>query len=140
MGWSDIVENKNSGDFTKLEPGKPVVIHILGEPEKHALHWVDEKTTPCTGGSCLNCKDGVKKTYRYRVKVFNLTTNKQESLEAGISVFGQIKETLEAMDGDISGSDFQIKKTGSGLNTEYKVVNLPTKFKPEMAADEPLPF
>src|SRR3990167_2215168 len=62
MGWDDIKENEASGDFTKIEAGKSVLLHILGkEPDRSVDHWIDKKTEKCTGEGCESCAKGVKK-------------------------------------------------------------------------------
>jgi len=143
MGWDDIVESNSGGGFTKLEVGKPILLHILGEPEKQFQHWIDGNKTPlpCVGEECLQCRQGTKLSKRYKIKVFNLTNKQAEVFQCGTSVLGQINDVRIALSGSIDTVDFQVSKAGSGLNTKYTVINLPTKFKPEMMVDEePAPF
>lgn len=143
-GWDDVVESDSHGEFTKFEAGKPVTLHIIGtEPKKSMEHWANNKMVGlCTGADCENCKAGMKKTLRFSVGVFNLTNKRVETLKQGIQVFGQIKNIREAYDGTIDGLDMVITRSGTGaLDTEYAVVPVPTKFKPEMmAASETIPF
>lgn len=145
MSWDDIAEIDAKSEFTKLEAGKPVIIHIVGTgPEKSVKHWVSGKPVICAGDDCGPCKDRVKKSTRFSVGVFNLTTNHVEVLDGGISIFRQINNIRDAYDGNIDGLDMKITRSGTGaMDTEYSVVPIPTKFKPEMMAspaDEKLPF
>ena len=149
MGW-DKVKESASGDFTKIEAGKTVRVHLLGsEPDVKFQHWdQNKKCHPCTAPDCQFCVESVKRSARFSIKVFNLDNKRVESLESGVAVFGQINAIREALEGTLSGVDLKISRTGSGPNdTKYMVVNVPTMFKPEMAEksktatnDEDTPF
>ena len=135
MGW-DKVKESASGDFTKLEAGKTVRLHLLGaEPDVKFQHWdANKKCHPCTAPDCQFCVESVKRSARFSIKVFNMDSKRVEVLESGIAVFGQINAIREALDGTLSGVDLKISRTGSGANdTKYMVVNVPTAFVPEMA-------
>lgn len=142
-GFEAIREEGGAGEFTKIKEGHPVVVHLLGEPEKQpSRHWsaVGKDSIACTGPGCVGCSDPQKwkkagKTWT--VKVFNLTTNKQETLQKGWSVIGAFTETWEAYGKNLSNVDFRISAQGSGEGTKYTVINVsPSKFKPEMMIDE----
>lgn len=140
MSWDDITENAAKGSmFTELKSGQPVVVHIMGEPEPKFKHWQKGTKTPidCVGNGCTYCKDGVQLSRRWHVKVFNMSNQRAETLQAGISVFKPIRNIRKAMGGSLKDVDLQIEKSGSGLNTEYAVVSIPTQFKPTMIIDEP---
>ena len=133
MGW-DKVKESASGDFTKLEAGKTVRLHLLGaEPDVKFQHWKDNKAHPCTAPDCQFCLEAVKRSARFSIKVYNMDNKRVEFLESGVAVFGQINAIREALDGSLSAVDLKISRTGSGLNdTKYMVVNVPTAFVPEM--------
>ena len=53
MSWDSIKENDS--DFTKIEPGKDVRVHILGgDPIKKVSHFVTKGQPPteCIGAGC----------------------------------------------------------------------------------------
>ena len=141
-GFEAIREEGGAGEFTKIKEGHPVVIHLLGEPVKQVNHWsvAGKDSIACSGPGCQACADPSKwkkPTKTWMVKVFNLTSGKQETLQKGWSVIGSFTETWEAYNKDLSNVDFRISVQGSGEMTKYTVINVsPTKFKPEMVVDE----
>lgn len=142
MAWDDITENESHGEYTKFEPNKSVTLHIIGdEPKRTIEHWVGNKSVQCNSEGCENCVNGVKRSVRFTIAVYNLTTNRKEILKQGTQVFSQIKAIRDAYNNDISKLDMQIKRTGSGaMDTEYTVVPIPTKFNQSMLGDEKVPF
>lgn len=136
MGWDDVKKgNGNQGEFTKVEEGKPVLVHLLGDdPKKHVEHWKANKSLKCLGEKdCPECKAGTKARLQYSIPVFNLTTNRQEILKKGRTIFMVFLETKDAYDGNLGNVDFKISVKGSNLSAEYTVIPVvPSKFKPEM--------
>lgn len=141
MSWDDIKENDS--DFTKIEAGKDVRVHILGgEPQKQVMHFIAKGQPPkeCVH-PCDTCASGNKPRVSFKIAVYNLGAKKEQTLEQGIMVFKQIKKIKEVYAGDLSKVDMIISREGAGQNdTKYTVIAVPTKFTPDMIKKEEVPF
>lgn len=143
MSWDDIKENKS--EFAgKIEAGKSIKIHILGgEPTLKVTHFIDKKPQPCGGKGCELCAGGHKRKKTYSISAYIFENKKEMLFEQGQQVWDQIIETKDIYGGDLSGVDLVITRKGAGpTDTDYKVVAVPTQFKPEMvtAKAEEVPF
>jgi len=137
MGWDDIQEsNGESADYVKIESGKMARVHLLDEePFSFYQHRKqgEKKPVRCKVVNCAYCNNTeYDKKRRFAINVYNLEAKKVQILEQGPQVFGQIKTIWEAYEKNLSTIDLTISRKGDGLNTEYSVVPVPTKFKPEM--------
>lgn len=146
VGWENIIENSGGGaDWLKLESGKKTKIHILDDaPIQFVQHsHKTEKMKPerCKGKDCTYCldKDNYRSRVRYAIAVFNMDEKKIQALEQGPQVFKQINAAREAYEGNLKNADIIVSKTGSGQETRYTAIPVPTTFKDEMVKDlEPL--
>lgn len=137
MSWDAIRESKASGDYTKIEAGKPVTLHIIGDSPKIVYqHEGEGKPIFCDGGECPLCKAGAKRQTQFMISVLNMDSKKQELLKKGVKVFEQIDQIRRDYGGSLSTIDLKITRSGSGKNdTRYLVVPIPTKYKPSMIVD-----
>lgn len=137
-GWDSIEESTENADYVKLESGKDAVLHVLDkEPVSIFKHFVqaEKKYYKCKNtDNCPYCMkpDASDKLRKFAINVFNLSQKKVQILEQGKQVFGQMKKILEVWK-DLDRADLVVKKSGTGIDTEYTVVAVPTSFRPEMA-------
>lgn len=140
MGW-DSVGKGGAADFVQLEAGKPVKVHIVlldgQEPESYFTHFINEAnggkgaSVVCPGAEngCPCCAN--KKVYprrvRHAVNVVDPISGEVKILESGNTIFKAIKAAFDEY-GDLDTVDFKISKTGAGLDTEYAVLPVATKF------------
>lgn len=134
MNWNEI-KSGGSGEgtpFMKLQPGMNQV-RIVGLPFEVDIHWEkgtdgSNKRVVCLGVGCPVCKAGHTPTKRFQVLVIDRADGKIKILEAGTSIFRQIKDyALDAEYGNPTMYDMRIKKEGSGRETKYSVVASPNK-------------
>jgi hypothetical protein len=110
------VKSGGSGDILKLEDGKAVKIRVLGEPWVYTSEYKDQIST------------------RFALTVYNQTDSKAQILMIPRTAFGMIYDLVENADwGDPDSYDITIKRTGTGLDTEYSVAPSP---KTKLDADK----
>lgn len=134
LSWGQVKSGGNGEGtpFLKLQPGVNQV-RVVGLPYEVDIHWEDgadgsKKRIVCLGVGCPVCKAGHVPSKRYQVLVIDRTDSKVKILEAGNSIFKQIKDyAMDADYGDPAMYDFKIKKEGSGRETKYSVVASPNK-------------
>lgn len=138
MGWDSIKEKGSK--FLKIEAGKSVRVHFLGEPEEKVVHFVEGKYAACLEESCAFCAKGNEKIDRFSIQAFNMEKKMAQIMEGPIGTLMQIVTIRNAYNKDITGLDFIISRS-TGSPVKYTVVNVPTQFKPEMlTAPEEVPF
>lgn len=128
MGFTDI-EVDSGGDYIELIGGTVVSFHILSaSPQKDVIHWKDRKKSSCIGKGCELCAEGNKAKQRWTIEVFDRKDQKVKKLEFGAMIATQLKAIAEMLAENhqtVRDIDIRIKTTGSGLETEYNVINTP---------------
>lgn len=109
--WSNFKNLKGgSGDILKLEDGKAYKLRIIGEPFVYQSEFKGDLST------------------RFALTVYNQTDKKAQIVMIPRGAFGTIYELVENEDwGDPEEYDITIKRTGSGLETEYNIAPSPKK-------------
>lgn len=141
--WSGIGGSSNEGsgknDFLQLETGKIYQVRLLFYPYKFWKYFYKNngklRTAICQDPDTCPVKDRhddlKKPVLRFAVYVIDKADGKVKILEAPLTVFSPIRDYAEAVKknpGDLdTGSEWQIKKTGSGLQTKYHVTFLAEK-------------
>jgi len=117
----------SGGDWMTLEAGDNK-IRIVSEFMDYAEHYDNEKKRSfiCLGKeNCPYCQAGDKPRVRYLGWVIDRKDSKIKLLRIGHSIFKQIgvlaKDEEYGFE-DLPEYDMTIKKTGTGLDTEYSVV------------------
>lgn len=127
-GFADL-DIEGGSDYIKLTAGSVVTFHILSEtPDKKIIHWSDKKKVSCLGKECDLCANGDRPKQRWTADVWDRKDQKVKKLEFGSMIAGQLKaiaEMLAESQQTIHSVDIRIKTTGSGLETDYSVLNVP---------------
>lgn len=128
MSFTDL-DIEGGSDYVKLVAGSVVTFHILSQtPDKKVIHWVDKKKVVCEGKGCEKCLNGDKPKQRWTCDVWDRKDQKVKKLEFGSMIASQFKaiaEMLAESQQTIHDIDIRIKTTGSGLETDYSVLNVP---------------
>jgi hypothetical protein len=111
MVWDNFKNIKgSSGDLLKLEDGKSYKVRIIGEPWVYTSKFNDDFST------------------RFAVTIYNQTVERAQILMLPKGAFGTIFDLVENEDwGDPIEYDITIKRTGTGLDTEYSIAPSPKK-------------
>ena len=129
MSYSDL-EIEGGSDYVKLTAGSVVTFHLLSRiPDKKIIHWQERKKLTCLGKDCDMCANGDRPKQRWTADVWDRKDQKVKKLEFGSMIAGQFKAIAEMMaesQQTIHDVDIRIKTTGSGLETEYSVLHVPT--------------
>lgn len=149
MSGYDDIEIESSSEFLKLKSGEVVTFNILSvKPDKAVIHWANKKKVNCIGkDQCELCAEGDKPKQRWHIKVWDRKEQKEKQFEFGASIASQIKEIAQLQienQKTIHDTDIRIKTTGSGLETEYTVLPVPSNgaIPPEILVkyDREVPF
>lgn len=129
MGFNDLDAERQS-DFLKLTAGAPTTVKILTkDPKKESVHWVDKKKSTCLVNACENCMAGNKPKPRWTIDVWDRKDQAVKKFEFGSMIASQLKSIAEMMaesQKTIHDTDIRIKTTGSGIDTEYSVLHVPS--------------
>lgn len=136
MKFSDVSKISSSNQYLRLNEGDNRV-RIVSEPimlwkafnkiEKTATVYLTEKTAKMNPDAKL----------RFMMWAINRDTAEIQQLETGISVIRQIEELQKNADykfDELPPYDITIRKSGTGLETEYTV--LPARVNTEITAAE----
>lgn len=109
--WSNFKNLKgSSGDILKLEDGKAYKVRIIGEPYVYQSEYNGDLST------------------RFALTVYNETDEKAQIVMLPKGAFGTIFDLTENEDwGNPEDYSITIKRTGSGLETEYSIAPSPKK-------------
>lgn len=148
MSWDEVKSGSSNVNFLTLESGKVGNrVRIVSKPSQIDVHWEPSyedgkrknNKINCLGSKCILCEHGSKVQHRYQILVIDKTHWSKETgydsegpqvkiLETGISVMKSIKEfAVEPEYGDPTKYDLIIKKEGTGKDTHYAVVPVPSK-------------
>jgi len=136
MNWNDIPSNSNQQmDFLRLEQGTNQM-RIVSSPSQMDIHWENDinggkRKIICLGVKCPICKKGEGHTpqTRYQIQVIDRKDGKIKVLECGKQIIKSIKDYAVDSDyGDPTQYDIKIKKEGSGRDTKYSVMPVPSKY------------
>ena len=127
MSW-DKTPKQSGGIYFKLEAGKSEKIIVRGEPEVFFVKWQDGRAMPST-------EDDPDAKFRFYVNVIVNEGGKYVAKiwEQGPKIFGDLKEFRE--DYNLDETVIKISRTGTGLDTKYSILPLPTKLD-KKALDE----
>lgn len=139
MGIRDIRKNSNSGDFLSLKDGQKVKLRIVGE-EPHANYSIFSNDV--NAGANLpegyELPEPLMARLQHVFTVYNLESNTIQILKTSQATAEKFLAAYEAYH-DSWDFDFVFSRKGSGLDTEYTAVVIPTEFKTELLADKKLP-
>lgn len=109
--WDNFRNIKSGGgDILKLEDGKSYKLRVLGEPYVYTSEYKGDIST------------------RFAITVYNQTDGQAQIVMLPKSAFGKIYDLVENEDwGDPGEYDITIKRTGTGLETEYSLAPSPKK-------------
>lgn len=137
QSWSNLnIGGKKGPGYLTLNQGYNVM-RIVSAPFEVKVHWekaknpdgsISNRKVICRGADCPLCKVGEVPQKRYQSLVIDRGDGVVKILEAGTSVFSQIRDFATDPDyGDPTTYDIKIKKSGSGRETKYSVVAVPNK-------------
>lgn len=136
MGWNSIGEGGGGDDFLKIEPGSKVVMHVLSEEPFSFWQIYNEQAKR----SAVVPDDFPGKKSRRHAFLVWLMQEKQVKVWIVSNTTGKaIRNIYEGYGNSLGTVDLQVSRIGKGLDTEYGVVPLPTKFKEEWLADLQIP-
>ena len=146
MGWPEEKKFDDSDKLT-LEKDKVVKVQILDdEPELYYTHFVEGKSTKCSGPGCSHCSAGVRRDEKGTIGVFDCSDGKKKALKGTSAMFRALHETI-LLCGGRKGFLFAMKATGDKKDRRYHITGLPATnqvvSEPDKAAEEagdPLPF
>src|SRR3989304_974285 len=146
MSWFDSEKELNSeSNFYKLEDGSNK-LRIVSEPIVRKNHWKFNKPYKCEGDECVLCEDKDEKVSyimkRFAFRIIDRKTNTLAVAEFAPSVAKKIREFQTEKDGEysypkdeaIAPYDITVKKSGTGLGTEYDVI--PARKNVELTPEE----
>jgi hypothetical protein len=111
--YGDILNKLDTGQFVKLEPGKPMRLRILDHPHV----------------SYRQFREGEQVTTRFSWPVWDYALKQVRILEQGKSVFKEIATAVETWpNGEVMPAPFDVVITRKGtgqFDTEYSVTPLP---------------
>ena len=142
MSWKDINEGGTSGNILSLQAGEKATIHVIGEPKSYWEHFFPsmQRSLICPHRGCPACNnDETKARLRHSFIVYDLGDKSIKTWTVSNTVALSIKNIWESYNGDLSGVDLEIKRTGTGLSTKYAVVPVKTKYDDSMIEGEDLP-
>lgn len=131
-------QNIGGGDWFKFKDGNTTV-RFATELEEYASHYNKalKKNETCEGEFCEHCfKKDIKRRVQFVGWILDRTDGIFKLVSVGWSIFKQIGEYAVSEEwgfSDVPGYDMVIKKTGTGLGTEYTVMptNKTTSMTPE---------
>lgn len=115
----------DSGKYLKIEPGRPVDVHVLTKSEDVVVkynHGYGKEQMPCTGVGCDSCAEGIKRQQRFIINIYDRSDQKVKIFEFGPMIAGQIRdiaEMLKESNQTVHDIDLRIKKTVEGEKTSY---------------------
>ncbi len=118
MKFNRTISSGGDGTFLKLEEGKPVVGCIRGDVKDLFVVWQNKKPEYVDEGT-----EGAKFRFRVNIAVKVDGGFDMKILEGGAQIYGQLKDLEE--DYDLESYFIKIKRTGSGMDTEYSVLPMP---------------
>lgn len=131
--------NIGGGDWLKLKEGANKV-RIVSEFEAFGNHYIPEekKSVVCLGkDKCPLCKKGDKPSVRYLGWVIDREDGNLKMAMFGHTIFKAIGELAMSEDYSFEGIpdyDVTIKRTGTGLDTQYTVI--PARKETKLTKDE----
>lgn len=63
--WAPLVNVDQAGRglvLVRVEPGRPIVARVVGDPVFLLLHYADGSSFPCVGGRCAACDRGITRS------------------------------------------------------------------------------
>ncbi|MFA5936709.1 MAG: hypothetical protein WC822_02410 [Candidatus Paceibacterota bacterium] len=138
MGWNEVGKGGGSGDYLKLEPGQKVKVHILSdEPFSFAQVYNSDIKRGVRVPDDFK-RDGVKPRFQHAVVVWSMDDAAIRVWIMSNTTGKKLKNIFDSI-GALSEVDIILARVGSGLDTEYSVVNVPTKFDPSVIEGVELP-
>lgn len=128
--WDKEVMDTEEKKYVKLNDGEEVVGVLSGEPKLEYVVWVNDK-----GKKTKTVVPEGTKDSKFRFLV-NLAVKGKDGkweakvLEQGKSVFNAIKK-LRNVGYNLNDTFIALSRSGTGLETEYSLVTLPTKLSDE---------
>lgn len=122
-GTSGGIDGKH---FVKLKDRESIVGVFRGDPHDFRQHWVNNRSSICSGSECKLCADKNKNTFRFRV---NFITKENEVyvakvFEQGWTVYEQLKALHEG-DYPLDKTIVRITRSGTGQQTTYTIIPVP---------------
>lgn len=134
MDLNDNPETGSGGTFLKIADGKSVKGVFRGGTRSFYVHWLNNRTVPCTGDD-EHCKAGKNQTYRF---VINFVVNEGGTFvpklwEQGATVYQQLKQLNK--DYPLESAIMKITRVGTGTDTSYSILPDPNwKIPPGLEA------
>lgn len=136
MSWNEVGSNQTEAKkakFLSFPQGITNIRVLDSEPYSRWQHWIPsaKRSVTCIGKGCPICEvvknakaNGETPAFNSRkthsLNVINRTTGEVEVIEQGNGFFEELRELL-IEEGDIRNYDIKVKKTGTGLNTKYRL-------------------
>ena len=94
------------------------------EPALYYTHYIEGKTTKCSGDGCIHCNAGSNRNTKGAIKVHDMADGREKMLSGTSALFESIRQTVE-MVGNIKDFIFSIKAIGEKSQRRYIVVTKP---------------
>jgi len=136
MKLKDINTKGGGSDFFSLEQGENK-LRLVSEFEERFVHWDQANRRSISVSSLDDLFAGEKPRRRFLAYAIDRKDGAIKMLEVGASVIKQLKELAVSEDygfEDMPAYDITIKKTGSGMDTEYTVI--PARENTELTEEE----
>lgn len=119
------ISESTGGKYVKMKSGDRIVGLFVGDPVLFDQHWVDGKSSVCSGAGCTHCKAGEKPSTRFQI---NFLTQEEGVWMA--KVFEQGKKTMKTLESfhkeyDLEKTLVTVTKQGERMTTVYSL--LPAK-------------
>ncbi|MCQ2371252.1 MAG: hypothetical protein MJ058_04270 [Akkermansia sp.] len=123
IGW-EAVEDSGigggvGGNFLRLKDGESADVVFLGEPCAVQTCFIEGRS--CIYTEALAAKGAQPKT-RVRINVLNIGTGSVQIFECGPKTFKQVLILRKRLGDSFRGSQFQIGRTGAGMETTYTII------------------
>lgn len=127
-GFAGMEIETGAGKYLRVKGGDSVDFHIISEhPVKKIVHGFGAGRVICIGAdkNCPACVEGETPKQRWLINVWDRKDSKVKIYEFGPSIAKQFKALAEMLAEDqktVNDVDIRIKAEGSGMDTEYTVM------------------
>ncbi len=141
MSWDDVGRG-GSGNFLKVDAGKTVRVHLLSDMTDGPFSFASVFNKELQQGVRVPedfKQDGVKVRWQHGVVVYSFADGEVKVWIMSNTTAKKFKNVFDSYSGDLSTVDLNVSRIGTGLDTDYGVVPVPTKYAEEAAEmDQPV--
>lgn len=111
-----------------LKEDQQIEVRLLEEaPEIYYIHWMqaENKSVACKVGDCPHCNNGIKRSEKGSIPVFDCIGKTQKKLSGTSALFISIREAMNMVAATYETHTLMIKATGKKAERRYNVIPKP---------------